>query len=354
MAGAGAPAQLSRQSIASSCAGCHAAQSQEQAQTPMGSAMQPAGSDPLLKTHPDLTFHKGPYTYQVETKAGQTVYSVTDGIRTITFPIQWSFGYGAQTWLLEKDGESYESLVSYYPSIDGLEITTGDQLIEPHNLDEAFGRKLKKAELTGCFGCHSTSGLSEGKVNLERMEPGVKCAHCHTASTTHMIAALQGEGYETAPPQLRKLPAEDISNFCGQCHRAWETVVRSSWRGEIDVRFQPYRLANSKCFDGTDPRISCIACHDPHRNLVTEDSSYDKKCLACHASKNESASVSTQTAGDIVASDGHAKDGKAKACIVANTDCVSCHMPKVKLPNGLVTFHDHEIRIVKPGVPYPD
>jgi hypothetical protein len=33
---------------------------------------------------------------------------------------------------------------------------------------------------------------------------------------------------------------------------------------------------------------------------------------------------------------------------------VSCHMPKVKLPNGLMTFTDHEIRIVKPGAPFPN
>jgi hypothetical protein len=29
-------------------------------------------------------------------------------------------------------------------------------------------------------------------------------------------------------------------------------------------------------------------------------------------------------------------------------------MPKVKLPNGHMTFFDHEIRVVKSGEPYPD
>lgn len=60
---------------------------------------------------------------------------------------------------------------------------------------------------------------------------------------------------EMAPLDLRKLTSEDLSDFCGQCHRSWETVVRSPWRGELNVRFQPYRLANRKCFSGTDPRI---------------------------------------------------------------------------------------------------
>jgi hypothetical protein len=306
--------------------------------------MQPPYADPLFKSHPQLNISKGPYKYKVETKENKPVYSVTDGTKTISLPIHWSFGKGAQTWVLEKDGELYESMMSYYPSIDGLAITTGDETLTPQNLDEAVGRKLRKGEPKDCFGCHSTGAVSAGKLHFDTLQTGVTCEHCHVGSNAHLIAAVQGEAYTTAPPDLKKLSSEDLSNFCGQCHRTWEAVVRSTWRGEIDVRFQPYRLANSKCFDGTDPRISCIACHDPHRDLVTDDNSYDAKCLACHASKNESASISAQSANH--------RD--AKACTVASTGCVTCHMPKVKLPNGLVTFHDHEIRIVKPGAPYPD
>ena len=337
------PAQATRQNIATACAGCHASQARPQPDTPMGRGMQWPDLNPLFKTHPQMSFRKGAYTYTVETKGGQTTYSVTDGTRTISLPIHWSFGKGAQTWVLEKDGQLLESMVSYYPSIDGLEVTTGDEPLKPQNLDEAVGRKLRTSEPKDCFGCHSTGSVANGKLHLETLEPGVRCQHCHAGAESHMVAALQGDAYGTAPPDLRKLTSEDMSNFCGQCHRTWETVVRSHWRGEVDVRFQPYRLANSKCFDGTDPRASCIACHDPHQDLVREDSYYDPKCLACHASKNE-LEGSAQTASQ--------RD--AKACPVASDKCASCHMPQVKLPNGLVTFHDHEIRIAKPGMPYPD
>ena len=36
--------------------------------------------------------------------------------------------------------------------------------------------------------------------------------------------------------------------------------------------------------------------------------------------------------------------------------CVSCHMPKIKVnsPGGLLTFTDHQIRIAKSGEPYPN
>lgn len=336
----GVYAQLAHKSISSSCIGCHAAQSADQPQTPMGRALQLPEADPLFKTHPFLKFQKDPYTYTVETKANHTTYSVTDGTRTISLPVPWSFGKGAQTWVLEKDGQLYESMMSYYPSIDGLGITTGDELLKPTNLDEAVGRKLLKTEPKDCFGCHSTNAVADGKLHPETVEPGVNCEHCHTGATAHAIAGLQGQAYETAPPNLAKFTSEDMSNFCGRCHRTWATVIRSGSQGIGDVRFQPYRLANSKCFDGTDPRISCVACHDPHKDLARSTSYYDSKCLACHALKNSPQPV-------------NAPNNK-KACPVATENCASCHMPEVKLPNGLMTFHDHEIRIVKPGSVYPN
>ena len=219
----------------------------------MGRGMQWPQNNPLFKARAALKFTKGEYKYTVETKGNQTTYSVTDGTRTITLPVYWSFGKGAQTWVLDKDGELLESMVSYYPSIEGLDITTGDESLKPQNLDDAVGRKLRKGEPKDRFGCHASNAVSDGKLNLQALEPGVNCEHCHAGSIAHLVAAVQGQAYETAPPDLRKLTSEDISNFCGQCHRTWETVVRSRWRGTIDVRFQPYRLANSKCFKGTDP-----------------------------------------------------------------------------------------------------
>lgn len=323
---------------ASVCVACHSSQSESQPHTSMGRALQPLESNPILESNPRLAFQKFGYTYLVETKNGQSTYSVSDGSRTITLPIRWSFGNGAQTWVFERDGVYYESLVSYYPSVDGLAITIGDTEITPTTLEQAVGRKLPPNEPIACFGCHSTGAVLEGQLTLSSLEPGVRCEHCHAGVTAHLIGASQGQATETAPPDLRKLTSEDLSNFCGQCHRSWETVIRGPWRGELNVRFQPYRLANSKCFKGNDPRISCIACHDPHKELVTDSAAYDSKCLACHAAKG-------------VPDNSHTT---AKACPVQKSNCASCHMPAVTLANGRATFHDHLIRIVKPGSPYPD
>jgi mono/diheme cytochrome c family protein len=322
------------------CVSCHRARAESQPQTPMGRAMALTGANPVLKDNPNLTVQKGPYTYRVETHGAESTYSVSAGGNTITVPIHWNFGAGAQTWMLDHNGKRYESAVSYYPAIHGLDFTTGDEDLKPQTLEAAIGREIFTPEQKVCFGCHTTGGLTNGKLTPETVRPGVTCEHCHTGTTSHITDAASGD-LESAPPDLRKLSSEDISNFCGQCHRSWETVVRNHWRGELTVRFQPYRLANSKCFNGADARISCLACHDPHVDVVRDDNSYDGKCLACHAVGS-------------VAATGSATSDHARPCPTAKSQCVSCHMPKVKLPNGHLTFTDHQIRIVKAGEPFPN
>jgi len=92
-----------------------------------------------------------------------------------------------------------------------------------------------------------------------------------------------------------------------------------------------------------------VACHDPHQKLVRDSPAYyDAKCLACHAPLLPAASASPSAATSATAT------VHGKVCPVATSNCVSCHMPKVALPNGLVHFSDHQIRIAKQGEPFPN
>ncbi len=332
------PAQAQKALDVAACAKCHAAQSVPQLQTPMGQAMQIHGHNPTLEAHPKLTFTAGKYTYTVATHAGVTQYTVTDGTDTISQPVQWTMGAKAQTWILQRDGKLYESLVSYYPAINGLDITTGDERLHPATLLEAMGRRFGDQDAKACFGCHATNAVAAHKLNLDWLQPGLTCEHCHTDAAAHLAHISRGDD-SVLPRDLSALSSEDMSNFCGQCHRTWDTVVRSHWLNSSNVRFQPYRLANSRCFDGTDPRISCVACHNPHEDVKHDAAYYDTKCLACH-----SPAVTVSASNTI----------HAKPCPVANNHCASCHMPKVPLPNGHLVFTDHDIRVVKPGAPYPN
>jgi len=239
VAGSAVAGQEQRQGAAAGCASCHRAQAQTQPRTSMGRALQLPGSNSVLASHPKLTFEKNGYSYVVETKNGETTYSVTDGTRTIALSIRWSFGNGAQTWVFERDGVYYESLVSYYPSVGGLGITIGDSNITPRTLEQALGRRLAPNEPSACFRCHSTGGVMDGQwLTFDSLEPGVTCEHCHVGAASHMLSGLSGAAAETAPPDLGKLSSEDLADFCGQCHRSWEKVIRGPWRGELDVNLR--------------------------------------------------------------------------------------------------------------------
>ena len=329
---------------APTCASCHAGVTNHYAHAPMRHAMEMPGANPALATHPDLTVTQNGYTYHVVTKDGKTTYSVTDGKDTLTLPVSWYFGQHSQTWVLEKDGHMYESLVSYFHQDQQLGTTPGDSRITPHTITEAMGRELPIWETRTCFNCHASGALENGDLTLKKLTAGLNCERCHEGAQQHMTDALQ-DNFKTVPPHLRRMTAQETSNFCGQCHRTWDTVVRNHWHGPAFVRFQPYRLQNSRCFIANDRRISCTACHDPHQQVNHDAAFYDTKCLACHGEAKPTAVRASLT---------EPAQPMFKQCPVAKSNCVTCHMPKVSLPGGHAVFTDHEIRIVHPGDPYPN
>ncbi|HSE98353.1 MAG TPA: hypothetical protein VLD57_08830, partial [Blastocatellia bacterium] len=138
-----------------------------------------------------------------------------------------------------------------------------------------------------------------------------------------------------------KLDAFDqMQEFCGACHQSFDAVMLLADRGGIhNIRFQPYRMFNSPGHLINDRRMSCVACHDPHEKMEREPSYYDSKCLACHVSKPGEARTEARM---------------ASACPVSRQQCVSCHMPKVEVPDFHFKFTDHWIRIVRPGDRVPN
>jgi hypothetical protein len=326
-------------SQASPCARCHS-QARTQPDTSMGQALETVEECKTLINHPVLTARLGKYSYRIERKGAKSEYSVSDGSSTISLPIRWAMGASSaigQTFILEKGHELYESRVSYFRELNGLGPTMGSEASVPGDINEAAGRLMSQDDKLRCFGCHATNAVTGGQLTLEKMTPGVQCAHCHEGIETHLTAVML-DSYELQVPKETKEPsklqafsAERVSDFCGQCHRTWAEIVIQPNQGIGNIRFQPYRLTGSNCYDVADARIGCLACHDPHREVDANPIDYDSKCLACH---------------------GGGKPG-AKSCGVAKEKCTTCHMPKLELPGAHYRFTDHRIRIVKPNEPYP-
>ncbi|MBV9301186.1 MAG: hypothetical protein JOY62_10310 [Acidobacteriaceae bacterium] len=316
------------------CAMCHPAQAKPQPGTSMAHATETVAECGVLRSHPLLAFRSGGYSYKIERKGDESIYTVTQGTDTLSISLKYAVGLGSagQTYVFEKDGALYESLVSYFRAIDSLDVTLGDQNIRPTSLLEAAGRQLGTREATLCLNCHASNALVDSKLSLATLVPGVQCERCHGDTRNHLEGLRKGDATLFAMKDLRGMSAEDAAHYCGQCHRTWEQIASNGPRGTANVRFQPYRLTNSRCFDADDKRISCLACHDPHQEVDRISQHYDSKCIACHGGGKPA----------------------AKACPVSASNCASCHMPKTELVGGHHKFTDHEIRVVRQGAPYPD
>jgi len=317
----------------SACATCHSRETSHFRETPMAQALERVELCDILKKHPDLQFQEGPYHSQIKREGDRSILTVTRGTETFTVPILWALGRGkaGQTYVFLYDGAMYESRASFYNAPAALDLTIGDVKTKPQTIVEAAGRRLEAADAASCIGCHSNGGVSGGMLHMDSVVPGVGCQSCHGAVEKHADAIRAGNVAAAKLPHLAGIGAEEMAELCGRCHRTWAQIALTGMRGPNTVRFQPYRLTNSKCYDVEDRRIRCTACHDPHGPLNTNLASYDAACKACHSTALQ-----------------------AKVCRVAKANCAGCHMPKVDLPGAHAQFTDHQIRIAKAGEAYPN
>ena len=337
------------------CASCHAEKSRSQPHTAMGHALSGAVESDVLRAHPRMTFRAGEYFYEIVSDGQQNSYRVTKGKETIGEPILYAFGnaHVAQTYVYRRNGRLYEARVSYYTAIDGLDWTIGDVLNPPPSLEEAAGRDISGDEARNCFSCHGTAAVVNTRLQLDRLIPGVTCETCHGPGGSHTAVMLFAPGESKYIFNPKTLDAESLSQeFCGACHRGVDTVAMMPDLGGVNnVRFQPYRLFNSRGHDPKDARFACTACHDPHEDLKKGDTIYDRKCTTCHAPL--SADQGTARKNIATAGKRAVPSTAGKSCPVASERCVSCHMPKVELPGAHFKFTDHRVRIARQGEVYP-
>ena len=177
---------------------------------------------------------------------------------------------------------------------------------------------------------------------MDKLTIGIRCEACHGPGGLHVAAGKAGEPAAKLIFNPKRLSSDELTQeFCASCHRGNEEFSLLKSMEINNVRFQPYRIFQSKCYSD-DRRISCTACHDPHEPLKHDASYYDAKCMACHASKDAQAK-NLEGAANLIA-----------GCRVATKDCASCHMPRIEPPAAHFKFTDHYIRIVKPNEAYPN
>ncbi|HEX6719541.1 MAG TPA: multiheme c-type cytochrome [Pyrinomonadaceae bacterium] len=316
------------------CAECHKTNAASHAQSGMAHAMQTAGDSRVLMANPLMNFRVGPYSYQIKRDGVQSVYSVSDGKETIAAPILFALGQGkaGQTYVFQHDGAFYETRVSFFNEVKGLDFTIGHARNVPATLNDALGRRLSETEAADCLGCHSSGGVRGKEIRLDKLVTGVRCEACHGPGGRHVAASKAGEPAKGPIFSGRLMGGDKMTqDFCAACHQGSDNSAISKVADtEVNsIRFQPYRLFHSKCYSD-DRRIGCTGCHDPHQPLRRDAAYYDSQCLTCHALKGAKVTTGTQA-----------------ACPVATKDCTSCHMPKVRVDEAHFSFTDHYIRVVR-------
>ena len=323
------------------CAQCHAAIASDYKNSAMAQTSVPAADSRILRANP-LEYRLGPYTYKITQTPQGADYSVSDGTNTVAANIQWGFGIGkmGQSYLIDYQGKTYLVPLSYYGADKVWDYTVDIPHTVPASLQDALGHELTPEQHRGCFDCHNTATTTRDHFEPERAQPGVTCEGCHGPGADHVAAvklgvADRGSSQTLNPAHLT--PADSV-DFCGSCHRTWWDVVLMDDRGPKSLRFPVYRLEKSRCWGKGDPRITCTACHDPHKPLVKDDATYDRNCLSCHNVKGAQPLA----------------DHPGNACPTAVKNCVSCHMPKSEAAFVHSRFTDHMIRVVQPGEKFPD
>ena len=115
-------------------------------------AARATGSE-ILKKHPQLKFQEAGFRYSLSRSPGEATFSVSNGADHTTANAAWAFGVGeiGQTYLLENGGSFIEGRLTYYTSLNSLDITPGHSTALPEGVEQALGVKLDDGKVRHCF-----------------------------------------------------------------------------------------------------------------------------------------------------------------------------------------------------------
>jgi len=144
-----------------------------------------------------------------------------------------------------------------------------------------------------CGSCHTTgfeeTGHQHGLPGVEGtwVMPGIQCEACHGPGDAHV-----------ADPTYNDMTINRASSSCGLCHIRDTKYVIPAQSGFIKHHEQYNEFFNSP--HGNE--LTCVSCHDPHKNVKYGGGGIVRNCDDCH---NQQVQVNA----------------------MANLDCTACHMP---------------------------
>ena len=237
------------------------------------------------------------------------------------------FGSGihGMTPISAEDGKAIRELRLSFSQVRRSWFTTPGSEEDP----DLLGSPKSTEESLGCLSCHATLlAWRDERLDARASVFGVQCERCHGPGSAHLEAVLAShlDPWIFNPGRLR---ADEQVRFCGQCHRQpidLEPLEITTQHPKL-ARHAGASLMMSACFRRSPPAetISCIECHDPHRNVNAQTDPYRETCLRCHASPETEHQYER---------------------ISSSSDCIRCHMPVERRGFYGMTFTSHWIRVV--------
>jgi Tfp pilus assembly protein PilF len=260
-------------------------------------------------------------------------------VHSLEVEAKYAIGSGlhGRSYVAEQNGYLTVLPVGWYADAGQWRLSPG---YEQHN--QRFDRPVTAQ----CVGCHSTEpAYVEGSGNRFRppLPERIGCENCHGPGAAHVAARRRGPPVESSEtgtdPTIvnpAHLPPDRQQDVCLQCHLQGEIIVTQPGKGLLDYRpglplrdfrsdffihdqtgerpgsvSHVPRSHKSRCFTGSNGRLTCATCHDPHLPLGEVPTGfYNSRCLDCHSKMSCSRPLLAGQTPD-------------------SGDCVACHMPRV-------------------------
>ena len=280
--------------------------------------------------HPEVThtFKRDQDRIEVETRARDRVFETV---------IEYAFGVRERyVTMIGRDAENnYRALrLSSYHTGDavGWGRTAGD-VPASDSLENVRGEQVPVRDgVVRCVYCHVTNFRDfrdpppEIGISPAAADAGIGCERCHGPGGNH-LAAIKASFPDRAIVNTGTASSSAIVAQCADCHTVGNSSdIKRAPDNPDFVRSAGLTLTFSRCYTESGGGLSCLTCHDPHRDDEGPAAFYETKCLACHSRQSAS-----QT-----------------ACRVnPSSDCLKCHMPKVPVAVLHTALTDHFIRVHK-------
>jgi hypothetical protein len=281
--------------------------------------------------------------------------------------VEWIIGSGANGFgaIVRRGDALFEAPLSFYSKTQHWALSPGYEFY-----DYGFSRPI----LPACIACHSGRPQPIPDGNGRFLDPpfaelAVGCENCHGPGESHVSEMKRGRlgssGGTHSIVNPAKLPLWLADNICASCHQTGDARVlklgknfedfrpgtalndtlailmvppRRDAPPQSDLLEHYYSMILSKCYRGSEARLSCITCHDPHIEPAKQEASayFRSKCLTCHREKSCAIPAAIRQRRN------------------PPDDCAGCHMPKrdvKEISHSALTNH----RIIRESSePYPD